>query len=230
MPRNDRVLWGLATLLSVALGLVVFAWLPNEKSMGFVQKIFYIHVPCAWVSFLAFGVTAWKGLRFLMTGDLAHDRVAAASAELGLIFVSLVLITGPLWARPVWGIWWTWDMRLTTTFILFLLFLSYRVLRASVSDRRRRARLAAVVGLIGGLDVPVVYMANRVKATQHPEPVIGGGEDSGLAPQFLYALLLGVAAMTVLYTAQLRSRVELARIEDEIEERRAERALAREGA
>jgi len=116
MKRSDQILLALTALLFVALFYGVFMVIPNEKTMGFVQKIFYIHVPCAWVAFLAFGVTAFKGFRYLQTRNLGHDISAAASAEVGLLFVTLVLVTGPLWARPVWGIYWTWDLRLTTTF------------------------------------------------------------------------------------------------------------------
>jgi heme exporter protein C len=214
---TNRILLAVSTVCMVVLLGLVFMVLPEEKTQGFVQKIFYLHVPIAWVSFLAFGVTGYRGLRYLMTRDLAHDRTAAASAEIGVIFVSLALITGSLWGRPVWGIWWTWDLRLTTTFILWLLYISYLILRRAVGDRERRAMLSAVVGLLGFLDVPLVYAANRVKASQHPSPVVGGGEDSGLATEFLVALLLGVFTMTVFYSLLLRLRTELSAIEDDIE-------------
>jgi heme exporter protein C len=134
-----------------------------------------------------------------------------------VIFISLVLITCPLWARPVWGIYWTWDLRLTTSFVLWLLYLAYLILRRSVGERERRAQLSAVVGLISFLDVPVVYLANRVKASQHPAPVVGGGEDSGLAPIFLVTLLIGVAAFSLKYVLLLRARTAQAELEDEIE-------------
>ena len=123
----------------------------------------------------------------------------------------------------MWGIWWTWDMRLTTTFVLWLIFLAYRVLRATVEDPRRRARLSAVLGLLGALDVPVVYAANRVKASQHPAPVLGGGEGSGLATEFLLALLLGAVAFLFLFLALLRARTEVARLEDAVDEAHANR-------
>ena len=124
MSITDRILLALSAIGTVVLFAMVFLVIPDERTQGFVQKIFYVHVPAAWVAFLAFGVTGFKGLRFLMTKDLAHDRTAAASAEVGVIFISLVLITGPLWARPVWGIYWTWDLRLTTSFVLWLLYLA----------------------------------------------------------------------------------------------------------
>ena len=145
---SRRILPTLVVLLLVVSLAMIFGYAPIEQEQKIVQKIFYIHVPCAWVAFMAFGVTAFKGLRYLMTRDLRHDASAAASAEVGLIFVTLVLVTGPLWARPVWGIYWTWDLRLTTTFVLWLLFIAYLVLRRAVDDPGRRATLSAVVGLV----------------------------------------------------------------------------------
>ena len=218
MKRMDQILFALALVGMVTLMYMVFMVIPLERTQGFVQKIFYVHVPVAWVSFLAFAVTGYRGLRYLMTKDLSHDRGAVASAEVGLICVTLVIITGPLWARPVWGIWWTWDLRLTTTFVLWLLYLSYMILRRAIGDRERRAQLSAVVGLISFLDVPIVYVANRVKASQHPSPVVAGDDDSGLATIFLITLLLGVFTFTVLYALLTRLRTRMAEIEDEIED------------
>jgi len=218
MNTTNRILLALSALGMVAIFAMVFLILPDDRAQGFVQKIFYLHVPCAWVSFLAFTVTAFRGLRYLMTNDLGHDRAAAASAEIGVLFVSLALITGSLWGRPIWGIWWTWDLRLTTTFVLWLLYVAYLILRRAIGDRERRAQLSAVTGLISFVDVIIVYFANRVKATQHPAPVIGGGEDSGLPGLFLFTLLLGVFTMTVFYTLLLRMRTEMAAIEDDIED------------
>ena len=218
MRTTDRILLAVSTLSMVALMYMVFMVIPEEKTQGFVQKIFYVHVPAAWVAFFAFGVTGYKGLRYLMTRDLAHDRTAAASAEVGVVFITLVLITGPMWAKPVWGIFWTWDLRLTTSFVLWLLYLAYLILRRAVGDRERKAQLSAVVGLVSFLDVPVVYLANRVRATQHPAPVVGGGEGSGLAPIFLATLLLGVFTFSVMYVLLLRARTELSVLEDELEE------------
>lgn len=217
MTTTNRILLALSGLGMIAL-CVMLMMIPREAAQGFVQKIFYVHVPVAWVAFLAFGVTGWNGLRYLMTKDLKYDRLAAASAEVGVVYITLVLITGPLWAKPIWGIYWTWDLRLTTSFILWLLYLAYLILRRSVSDRERRAQLSAVVGLISFLDVPIVYMANRVRASQHPAPVVGGGEGSGLAPEFLATLFVGIFAFTVTYVLLLRLRDQQSRIEDRIEE------------
>jgi heme exporter protein C len=218
MRAIDRVLLALSGATMVALLYLVFLYIPLERSQGFVQKIFFIHVPCAWVGFLAFTVTAIMGGRYLASRNPDHDRWAAASAEIGLVFTTLVLITGPLWGRPVWGIWWTWDVRLTSTLVLWLIYLAYLILRQTISEKDRRSTLAAVTGIIGWLGVPIVYMGNRVKASQHPAPVVGGGEGSGLAPIFLVTLLVGVAACTLYYIVLLRVRVRAARLEDRVEE------------
>jgi heme exporter protein C len=218
MRTTDRALLILNAVAMVALCYLVFDFIPLERTQGYVQKIFFIHVPCAWVGFLAFTVTAIMSGRYLATRNVDHDRWAAASAEIGLVFTTLVLITGPIWARPVWGIWWTWDVRLTSTLVLWLIYLAYLILRQTVSERDRRGVLAAVTGIIGWLGVPIVYLANRVKASQHPAPVIGGGQNSGLAPIYLVTLLLGVATLTLFYVILLRLRMRAARLEDAIEE------------
>ncbi len=218
MRTIDRVLLVLDAIAMVTLCYLVFLHIPLERTQGYVQKIFFIHVPCAWVGFLAFTVTAIMGGRYLASRNPDHDRWAAASAEVGLMFTTLVLITGPLWARPVWGIWWTWDVRLTSTLVLWLIYLAYLILRETVPERDRRSVLASVTGIIGWLGVPIVYLANRVKASQHPAPVIGGGAKSGLAPIFLVALLVGVATLTIFYVILLRARVRGIRLEDRIEE------------
>jgi len=218
MKVIDRILLALSATAMLALLYVIFMVVPADRTQGIVQKIFYVHVPAAWVAFGAFGVTGFYGLRYLMTRNLDFDRKAAASAEIGLYFISIVLITGPLWAKPIWGIFWTWDLRLTTSFILWLLYLAYLILRRGVADPGRRAQLSAVVGLVSFLDVPIVYFANRVRASQHPAPVIGGGEDSGLEPIMLYTLLFGVFTFTILYVVLLRARYQQSVLEDKVEQ------------
>jgi heme exporter protein C len=218
MKAVDKVLLALSALGMITLMYLVFLVVPADRAQGLVQKVFYVHVPAAWVAFLAFGVTGVYGMAYLRTRDLKFDRMAAASAEVGVYYITMVLITGPLWAKPIWGIFWTWDLRLTTSFILWLLYLAYLILRRSVGDRERKAQLSAVVGLISFLDVPIVYMANRVKASQHPSPVIGGGDDSGLEPTMLFTLLFGVFVFTVAYVLLLRARNQQSVLEDEIEQ------------
>jgi heme exporter protein C len=204
------------SVLSIAVSLyLVFLYAPTEKTMGNVQRIFYFHVSSAWVSFLAFGVTCYASVAFLMKKDLKWDKYANASAGIGLLLCTITLITGSLWARPVWGIWWTWDARLTTTLILWLIYLSYSMLRSYIDVELKRAYLSAVVGIIGFVNVILVYFSIRLWTTQHPSPVIGGGDGSGLESTMLFTLLFCIFSFTVFYSYLLVSRKEL---EDAVEE------------
>lgn len=184
----ERVFDGVMLLLMIAALYLVFIWVPNEKTMGIVQRIFYFHVPAAWVGFLGFGIVFVASIAYLIKRNDNWDMIASISAELGLVFCSIMLITGPIWAKPVWGIWWTWDPRLTLSLVLWLIYVAYVMLRIYVTDEGKRARLSAVVGIIGFLDVPLVYMSIRWWRTQHPAPVMAGGEDSGLAPEMRFVL------------------------------------------
>jgi heme exporter protein C len=219
MKRNSILekIWEVTmfVLMFVALYLV-FIWVPNEKTMGIVQRIFYFHVPSAWIAFLAFGMVFVASVMYLIRRDEKWDLLASNSAELGIIFCSIVLITGPIWAKPVWGIWWTWDPRLTLTLVLWLIYVAYSMLRVYVQDENKRARLCAVVGIIGFLDVPLVYMSIRWWRTQHPSPVIAGGEGSGLAPEMKLTFYFCLVTFTVLFFYLLRKRYHLAKAEEEI--------------
>lgn len=213
--RLSLFLFGLTLLLLVSAWYYVFLVAPTERTMGTIQRIFYIHLPSAFISFLAFFVVFVASVAYLKTRRLRWDWVAASAAEVGVIFCAAVLISGPLWAKPVWGIWWTWDARLTTTLILFLIYVAYLMLRLYVVDANRRARLAAVVGILGFVDVPLVYMANRWWRTQHPEPVIAGGEASGLDPRMWLGVLWAFAGLLSLggFLFLQRYRMELLRDE-----------------
>ena len=203
------------------LWLLVAAWMiffyaPQEATMGEVQRIFYIHVPAAWTAFLAYFVLFLGSVSYLIKRSPAADNLAHASAEAGFVFCTCVLITGPLWAKPVWGIWWTWDARLTSTFLLWLLYVSYLMLRSYVVNPGRSAVLAAVVGVIGFVDVPVNYMAIRWWRTQHPQPVIGGGEGSGLDPAMRVTLYVCGGAFLCLFAYLLRERLLLGKLRREL--------------
>jgi heme exporter protein C len=160
---------------------------PTEATMGDVQRIFYYHVPSAMASFLFFFVSFVSSIVYLVSRRsnplraLSADALAVASAEMGVIFCSVVLITGPLWARPVWGIWWTWDARLTTTLVLWLMYVSYLLLRGFAAGPQMQT-LAAVLAVFAYLDVPIVYMSTRWWRTMHPGPVIGGSDGALAAP------------------------------------------------
>jgi heme exporter protein C len=188
-------LFGLTLFLIPLAWRQVFLIVPTEKTMGIVQRIFYIHLPSAFIAFFAFFIVFLASTIYLITRKKHWDWVAASAAEVGVISCAVVLITGPLWAKPVWGIWWTWDARLTSTLVLFMIYVGYLMLRFYVLEEGRRARLSAVFGILGFVDVPIVYMANRWWRTQHPAPVISGGEGSGLDPRMWTALWWCVAAM-----------------------------------
>ena len=215
--RLSLVLLAATLLLLLIVFYQVFFVVPTERTMGIVQRIFYIHMPSAIVAFHSFFVVFICSIGYLRSRRLGWDRVAVSAAEVGVVFCAAVLITGPLWAKPVWGIWWTWDPRLTTTLILFLIFVGYLMLRVYVEDPNRRALLSAVLGIIGFVDVPIVYIANRFRG-QHPKPVIGGGEGSGLAPEMWVALIWALVALHTLAGLLFLHRYRLETMRDELNE------------
>lgn len=167
----------LAVLTAVLLSFSLYAALviaPTEQTMGNVQRIFYYHVPSAWVAFELFLINFVASVIYMLRRSSKADMVALVTAEVGVVFCTVVLITGPIWARPVWGIWWTWDLRLTLTLVLWLIYVSYLVLRR-FSSSSQTPLLAAVLAIFGALDVPLVYFSIWFFRTQHPAPVIGGG-------------------------------------------------------
>ncbi len=203
-------------LLSI---LAVFYYAPVERTMGIVQKIFYFHVASAWTGFLAFGMVFVCSILFLWKKKVSFDFWAYSSAEIGVVFTSLVLITGPLWAKPVWNTYWTWDPRLTTTLILWLVYLGYLLLRKMIASPEKAARIAAVYGIIGFIDVPIVYLSIRLWRTMHPGYVmIMAGQNSGLHPLMFQVLMLSVLAFTCLFITLLILRVSIEKLTNEIEQ------------
>lgn len=196
---------------------MIFFFAPTEATMGEVQRIFYVHVASAWVAFLAFFVVFAAGLVYLRTSKDVWDDLAAACAEVGVLFSSVVLVTGPLWAKPVWGIWWTWDARLTSMFILWLTYVAYLALRAAIEAPIARARYAAVLGIFGFLNVPLTYFSVRWWRTQHPQPVILGQEGSGLEPVMAWTLAVSWLALTLLAGWLARGRMQLQSLRRELE-------------
>jgi heme exporter protein C len=216
----------IATLLWIFVALyLIFEYAPEEVTMGEVQRIFYIHVPSAWTAFLAYFIIFLASVRYLWKRSARADDYAQAAGEVGFVFCTCVLVTGPLWAKPVWGIWWTWDARLTSTFVLWLLFIAYLMVRSYVESPARASVLAAVVGIIGFVDVPIVYMSIRWWRTQHPQPVIGGGEGSGLEPAMRLTLLVAWGAFLCLFSFLMRRRLRVAELARELREVRRARAL-----
>ena len=210
---RPRILLVLSTLLVLTALFMVFVYVPTDAGQGIIQRIFYFHVPVAWVAFLAFFVTFIAGIAYLSRRNPFWDMVASASAEIGLVFTTLILITGSIWARPMWGVWWTWDARLTSSLVLWLIYLSYFIVRSYIADEDRRARFAAVVGIIGFVDVPIVGLAIQLAPTQHPSAIIFEG---GLAGSMLATLLVSIAAFTVLYMLFLAVCVHLKEDEREL--------------
>jgi heme exporter protein C len=195
---------------------------PDEKTMHAIQRIFYFHVPSAISAFIAFFVVFIANVAYVVTRRPQWDWLGVAGAEVGVACCTVVLITGPIWARPVWGIWWTWDARLTSTFILWLLYITYLLLRGLLEDPQRRATLSAIFGIFAFLDVPLVYLSNRLWRTQHPQPVILGGENSGLAPGMGKVLLLCWIAVACVMIILLVGRYRLECLRHEYEELRFE--------
>src|SRR5256712_8110838 len=159
---------------------LVFMAVPTEREMGIVQRIFYFHVASAWVAFLGFFLVAGASAVYLWNGARTADRLAEAAAEVGVLFCTLVLVTGPIWARPVWGVWWTWDPRLTMTVILWLIYASYLMLRAFGSEDEAVRRYAAVLGIVGVLDIPLLMVAVRLLRGMHPAVITRNEGASGL--------------------------------------------------
>ena len=199
---------------------------PTEQTMGEVQRIFYYHAPTAWVAGLCFFANFLASVAYLLKRNSNADALAAASAEVGVVFCTIVLITGPIWARPVWGIWWTWDARLTTTLVLWLIYVGYLILRRFATGSQTQT-LAAVVAIFGFVDVPIVYMSIRWFRTQHPSPVIGGGENSGLDPAMWHAFLWNLLAFTCVGVIFVAARYRLQKLEDQVEAEHARLALER---
>jgi len=213
MKLAAATLTGLLTLaLMLAAIVMVFAWVPTEAEQGIVQRIFYFHVACAWVSFAAFGLVALCGIFYLWLEHEIFDHLGYAAAEVGMVFCTLVLITGSIWAKPIWGTWWTWDSRLTTTLILWLLYGGYLILRAMGGDTPQTARFGAVVGIVAAADVPVVVVSVRLWRTIHPAVLVTREGSHGLEdPRMVATLLVALAAFTALMIWLLMVRIALVR-------------------
>ena len=229
--RPDVIAW-LSVVAVAATFVRAMAFTPLEAAQGAAQKIFYLHVPAAWVAFMAFGLVAFAGLGYLWLRDERLDRFAASSAEVGLVFTTVVLITGPIWGKPVWGTWWTWDARLTSTLFLWFIYLGYMVLRGAVDDRAMRARYSAIVGALGALLIPFIHLSVYFFRTLHPRPIVGSpdaivalasgdAERAPLPPEMLTTLFMALGAFTLLYVAFVRVRYRLAVEQDALEAREA---------
>ena len=209
------VLGAIAILLVLASAYASFFIAPEERTMGVIQRTFYFHVASAWAGFSAFLVCFIGNLLYVWKRAQKYDWLAVSGAEVGLAFTTVVLITGPIWAHPVWGIWWTWDARLTSTFVLWLLYVSYLLLRTLVEEPDRRALLSSLFGIFAFIDVPLVFGAIRWWRTQHPQPVIAGGQGSGLEPTMKAVFFFSAFAMHVFMAFLVAERYALEKMQTE---------------
>ncbi len=214
LSRVSRV-FDILLIIAVPIGLYfAFIYAPVEARMGIVQKIFYFHVASAWVGFFAFFITFLMSIAFLISRKFIFDDIAEASAEVGLIFTTIVLLTGPIWAKPTWGAYWTWDPRLTTTLILWFIYVGYILLRQYIADVNQRAKFSAALGIIGFIDVPIVFLSIRLWRTIHPNVVQKGG--GGLHPDMLTSLFVCLGIFTIIYVALLLKRLLISSLERRI--------------
>jgi heme exporter protein C len=183
---------------------------PVERLQGAAQKIFYVHVPAAWGALMAFSITGILSIFYLWLKDRRIDLVAASSAEVGVALSVVLLTTGPVWAKPIWGTWWTWDARLTSTLFLFLLFVGYLVLRGVVVEPGVRGRFSAVIGIMGLALVPFIHVTVYLFRTLHPEPIVLKPSAPSLPGEMLRTLFLSIAVFTTLYVGFLMQRYALA--------------------
>lgn len=208
--KKIQLICGVLLFIGMLISLYnVFIMVPTEKKMGIVQRIFYFHVPSAMMSFVAFFTVAGFSIAFLVKRNPWYDRVAVVCGEIGVLFTTIALITGSIWARPIWNTYWSWDARLTTFLILWFIYIAYLMLRDYVGEDERGARFAAVFAIIGTLDIPIVYFSIRWWRTLHPSPVIAGGEGSGLHPDMAYTLYFSMVVFLFLYLFLVAARLRV---------------------
>ena len=215
---QDFVLVGSAIFMILTM-YMVFLWVPTESNLGVSQRIFYFHVPLAWIGMVSIIIVSVSSAIHLITGREKWDHLAYAGAEVGVVFFTLLLATGVMWSKPVWGVWWTWDAKLTTTLILWFIYVSYIMLRAYGPKGSQGARYGAIIALIGAIDMPIIYMATVWWRTAHPEMNIGPLAESGsLDSRMQITLLISLISFTFLYVYVLIQRFYLRRSEGEVDE------------
>jgi heme exporter protein C len=223
MRKNVLIALVVVLLMCAAAYASLFV-APTESKMGTIQRIFYLHAPSGMVALLSFFVCFVGNLAYVFKRQPNWDWLSVSAAEVGMAFCTVLIVTGPIWAHPVWGIWWTWDARLTLTFVLWLLYISYLLLRTLVEDPDRRAMVSAIYGIFAFIDVPLVYGSIRWWRTQHPQPVIMGGSGSGLEPTMRMVFWFWFVNLVILmiFLIRERYRLEAMRAEGQLIEREAE--------
>ena len=222
--RLLTVLDVVTVVLLLVATYMVFFYAPQEAVMGDVQRVFYFHVAAGWVGMLGFIVAAVVGIIYLVGGDRKWDTVGVSAVEIGIVFIFINIVTGSIWARPIWNTWWTWDPRLTTATVMLLIYIAYLLLRQGIEDPDRRARFGAVYAIIGSLSVPLTYFSARLFRTIHPI-VIGGGDPSvtgtfDMTPIMLQTFMFGLLTFTFIFVDLLWHRIRLGRQAEQVEQLR----------
>lgn len=213
--RGAQRLLGWTTLAGLAVAGVLGLFVaPPDAEQGDVQRLMYVHVPAAWLAYLSFGVVFIASIMYLKTRQIRWDRIAVASAEIGVLFCSLTLVLGSLWGYPVWGTWWTWDPRLTTTLVLLLIYVGYLTLRQAADNPSRRAQWSAVVGIVGFVDVPIVHMSVVWWRSLHQEATVIRAGGPTMDSTMLIALMVATVAFTLAYGYLMAVRLRIGRLED----------------
>ncbi len=219
--RSTRILAGILSVLALAAVIwtlyLVFFWVPTERTMGIVQRIYYIHLPSALAAYLAFGIVALCSLGYLWLKDDRLDAISVSAAELGVVFTTAVLIQGPLWARLSWGAWWVWDARTTSTLLLWMIYVAYFVIRQSTENPDQGKRFAAILGIVGAVDIPIIHMSVQWFRTQHPDPVVLRPEGPTADPEIWQTVLVGILAFMLVFFALLLYRYGLERMRGQVE-------------
>ena len=217
--EESTVLIWLTGIVFFAAIVAIFIFVPTEKTEGSIQRIMYLHIPSAWLAFFAFFIVFISSILFLWKKEREWDIYAHASAEIGVVFCSLVLITGPIWAKPIWGTWWVWDARLTSTLILWLIYVAYLMLRSQTEAGSMRARYAAVLGIVGFLNIPFIHFSVLWWRTFHPQPKVISAEGfgKGMDTSMLATLGISLCAFTLLYFLLMGQRIRLERLKDEVD-------------
>lgn len=211
----------------MVLGVLIFGFTPPDQHMGFSQKIMYLHLPSVLGAYLAFFVVFYCSIGYLWKRQLAFDRVAKSSAEIGVVFAALVLITGSIWGRPTWGTYWVWDARLTTSLIMFLVYLGYVLLRAFAGQGEQQARLAAVLGIIGFLDIPLIHVSVKWWRTLHqPSTMFKVGEsgrpEAAMPTELMVPLIISLVLVCLFYVFLLLFRLKVEGQVEQLERRLAQ--------
>ena len=221
-PKLLTILDIVTVILLLVATAMVFFYAPEEAVMGQVQRVFYFHVASAWVGMLAFMVAAIVGIAYLRTSDRKWDIVGVSSVEIGMVFALITIISGSIWARPVWNTWWTWDPRLTTAALLEMIYLAYLLLRQGIEEPEKRAVFGAIYTIIGGLSVPITFMSIRLFRTIHP--VVVGAQDKAaqggfsMTPAMLQTMFFGIFAFSVIFVTLFWHRIRMGQLQQKAEQ------------